>query len=235
MKHAVKHLRFPEAAVETVAEFRQVAGQMLGADAMVDTPDIAFHIGDQGLNPGQDLRRLLPRTGYQPLMTETGRSIQAALALPAVSLDHRLGCQALPDQGLNLFAADSGNHTPGGKSGLIGRSFHGYHHLGLAGGATSSFAWFGATDIGIIQFDQTGQRVTGLALRHGLADLMPHDPHRFLGPGFQDSLQRQHGGATFLSAHEEDHPEPFPQGGPGLMKNRPGRQRSLVTTSFAGI
>jgi len=30
MKHPVKHLRFPEAAVETVAEFRQVAGQMLG-------------------------------------------------------------------------------------------------------------------------------------------------------------------------------------------------------------
>ena len=41
MKHSVKHLRFPEAAVETVAEFRQVAWQMLGADAMVDAPDIA--------------------------------------------------------------------------------------------------------------------------------------------------------------------------------------------------
>ena len=59
MKYAVKHLRFPEAAVETVAEFRQVAGQMLGADAMVDTPDIAFDIGDQGVDPGQDLRCLL--------------------------------------------------------------------------------------------------------------------------------------------------------------------------------
>jgi hypothetical protein len=28
MKHPVKHLRFPKAAVETVAKFRQVAGQM---------------------------------------------------------------------------------------------------------------------------------------------------------------------------------------------------------------
>ena len=48
MKHSVKHLRFPETAVETVAEFRQVAGQMLGADAMVDTPDIsaAVFLGD---------------------------------------------------------------------------------------------------------------------------------------------------------------------------------------------
>ena len=41
MKHPVKPLRFPEAAVEPVAEFPQVTRQMLGADAMVDAPDIA--------------------------------------------------------------------------------------------------------------------------------------------------------------------------------------------------
>jgi hypothetical protein len=99
MKHPVKHLRFPKAAVETVAEFHQVVGQMLGADAMMNTPDIAFNIGDQGVDPGQDLRRLLPRIWYQPLMTETGRSIQEAKALPAIGLDYRLGCQALPYQG----------------------------------------------------------------------------------------------------------------------------------------
>ena len=40
MKHPVKHLWFPEATVETVAEFRQVAGEMLGADSVMDTPDI---------------------------------------------------------------------------------------------------------------------------------------------------------------------------------------------------
>jgi len=42
MKHPVKHLRFPKATVKTVAKFRQVAGQMLGADAMVDAPDVTF-------------------------------------------------------------------------------------------------------------------------------------------------------------------------------------------------
>ena len=63
MKHTVKHLRFPEAPVEAVTEFRQVAGQMLGADPMVDAPDVTFNIGDQGMDPGQDLRGLLSRTG----------------------------------------------------------------------------------------------------------------------------------------------------------------------------
>ena len=96
MKHPVKHLRLPKAAVETVAKFRQVAGQMLGTDAMVDTPDVTFNIGDQGVDPGQDLRGLLPRTGHQPLMTDTGSSIQEAIALPAIGLDHCLGRQATP-------------------------------------------------------------------------------------------------------------------------------------------
>jgi hypothetical protein len=42
MRYPVKHLWFPEATIEAVGEFCQVAGQMLGTDAMVDAPDIAF-------------------------------------------------------------------------------------------------------------------------------------------------------------------------------------------------
>ena len=57
MKHPVKHLRLPEAAVETVAKFRRVAWHMLGTDVMINTPDIAFNIDDQGMDPGQDLPR----------------------------------------------------------------------------------------------------------------------------------------------------------------------------------
>ena len=62
MKDPVEHLRFPEAPVEAVTEFRQVTGQVLWADTMMDTTNIAFDIGDQGVDPGQDLRRLFPRT-----------------------------------------------------------------------------------------------------------------------------------------------------------------------------
>jgi hypothetical protein len=46
MDNAIKHLRFPKAAVEPVAKFPQVAGQMFGTDAVVDAPNIAFDIGD---------------------------------------------------------------------------------------------------------------------------------------------------------------------------------------------
>ncbi len=63
MKHPIKHLRLPEAAVETVAKFRQVSGQMFGTDPMMDAPDISFHVGDQGMDPGQDLGGSFPEPG----------------------------------------------------------------------------------------------------------------------------------------------------------------------------
>ena len=69
---------------------------MLGTDAMMDTPDIAFHIGDQGMDPGQDLGSSFPRTGNQPLMAETGSIIQEAVALPTIGFDYRLGWPDAP-------------------------------------------------------------------------------------------------------------------------------------------
>jgi len=63
MKHPVKHLRFPEATVEAVTEFRQVPGQVLWTDAMVDAPDVTFNISDQGMDPGQDLWASFPEPG----------------------------------------------------------------------------------------------------------------------------------------------------------------------------
>jgi hypothetical protein len=103
MKHLVEHLWFPKAAVETIAEFRQIARQTFGADTMVDTPNIAFDISDQGVDPGQDLRRFLSRTGDQPFVTESGRSIQEAITLPT-----------LVQRGSGLV-----EHGAGGQGGLI--------------------------------------------------------------------------------------------------------------------
>ena len=57
---------------------------------------------------------------------------------------------------------------------------------------------------------RAGQLVIGhRGCRHGLADALSHDPHRFISADFQDPLQRQHGSATALSPHRDDHPDPF--------------------------
>jgi hypothetical protein len=115
MKHPVEQLRLPEATVEAVTEFRQVPGQVFWADAVMDTTNIAFDIGDQGMVPRQDLRRLFPLTGNEPLMM-VWQSIPEAISLPTVGFDHHFCHQARPYQGLNLLATDSGNHMHGSKS-----------------------------------------------------------------------------------------------------------------------
>ena len=50
--HPVKHLGFPEASIEAVTKFAQVTGQVLFTDAMINSTDIAFDVGDQGMDPG---------------------------------------------------------------------------------------------------------------------------------------------------------------------------------------
>jgi hypothetical protein len=65
MQHEIEYLWLPEAAVEPVAEFCQIAGQTLGADTVMHAPDIAFDIADQGMESGQDLHRLFSRTGWK--------------------------------------------------------------------------------------------------------------------------------------------------------------------------
>jgi hypothetical protein len=63
MKHPVEDLRFPEASVEAVTEFRQVTGKVLWADTMMDTTNIAFDIGDQGVDQGRTFGANFPEPG----------------------------------------------------------------------------------------------------------------------------------------------------------------------------
>lgn len=220
--------------MEAVAKFRQITGQVLVTDAMIHSPDIAFDVGDQGMDPGKQSDRVFSRTSHGRYMKARLR-VQDPIGLPTIRAGHHLCCQTSLSPRLNLVAAYPGYLAHGGKPGFISRGFHRHPDFGFTRGATATFAWFGAADLGIIQFDQPGQLVRGLALRHGRADLMAHDPHRFISPDLKDPLPRQHGGAAFLSPHQEDHPEPFSQRRPGLMKNRAGRPRGLVTTGSAGI
>jgi hypothetical protein len=69
MQHTVEHLRFPKATIEAITKFCQITGEMLGADAMIDTTNIALDIGNQSMHPGQDLRGILARAGDQPFVT----------------------------------------------------------------------------------------------------------------------------------------------------------------------
>jgi len=63
MKHRVKHLRFPEAPVEAVTEFRQVTRQVFWADTMVDTTNIALILAIKVWTQGMTLGVSFPKPG----------------------------------------------------------------------------------------------------------------------------------------------------------------------------
>ena len=69
MNHAAKHLWFPEATVEVVTKFRQVTGQMVWTDAIMDATNIALDIDDQGMDPRKDPIRHFSRTGNEPFIS----------------------------------------------------------------------------------------------------------------------------------------------------------------------
>jgi hypothetical protein len=114
----VKYFRFPEAPVEAVREFRQVTGLVLWADTMMNTTNIAVDISDQGVDPRQNLRRLLPRTGNEPFMA-VGQSIQEAGILANCRFWPPLLPPDAPLPGSEFPAADSREHMYNSKSGLF--------------------------------------------------------------------------------------------------------------------
>jgi hypothetical protein len=57
-------LGFPEASIEAISKFAQVTGQVLVTDAMIDSTDIAFAVGDQSMDPGQQSTRIFSRTSH---------------------------------------------------------------------------------------------------------------------------------------------------------------------------
>jgi hypothetical protein len=49
--------------VEAVRKLRQATGQVLWDDALMDTTNIAFDSGNQGVDPRHDLRASFPKPG----------------------------------------------------------------------------------------------------------------------------------------------------------------------------
>lgn len=86
MKQAVKHLGLPKAPVNAVTKLRREAGQMFLAYAMMDAADIPFHVGDQGMYPGEQLHGLRKTTWSKDCWSyETP-------CRPSVRLDSRKSC-----------------------------------------------------------------------------------------------------------------------------------------------
>jgi len=68
--------------------------------------------------------------------------------------------------------------------------------------ATATFAWLGSAEMGIIHFDQSGQLVIGIPLRHGLANLVAHNPPGFVSAVLQYPLEKRREAPLFAAPSE---------------------------------
>ena len=76
--------------------------------------------------------------------------VQDPIGLPTIHAGHHLWCQASLSHRLKLVATYLGHLAHGGKPWFISRGFHRHHDFGFTRGATATFAWFGAADMGIL-------------------------------------------------------------------------------------
>src|SRR5208283_373214 len=129
-----------------------------------------------------------------------------------------------------------GHHRQGGESGdrfstLLPRPtpLHGnrHHRFAHASPRLLFLAPFHAPYIASVDLQQPPQLILLLAIGHGLADLVLHQPSG--GVGYANFLAQLQCRDPFLAlAHPVKGPEPTQQGYPSLMENRPRRHRALV-------
>jgi len=117
----------------------------------------------------------------------------------------------------------------------FGTGLHRHQYRDFARGPTAPFAWLSLTpDIGIIELNHTAKVVTGIAVLHGLSDLMTPAPGRGIGDA-QVILELTGRGARGSGGHQKDRPEPVPQGFPRLVEYGMGREGGLMVTVLALI
>ena len=98
--------------------------------------------------------------------------------------------------------------------------------LGLA----SANALLQAAQVGLVYLDSPGQAIPVRA-HHGASQFMQPRPSRLVTPQPQHPLEAHGAGTVLLAGHPPDRPEPKCQGLAGVLKDRPGRHRTLVVAT----
>ena len=196
---------------------------------MVNAPDSAFDSRNQGMNLRQKFYCIPPRTDYERLVAAFS-STENAKRMPPICLDLAVGLKMIPCLREDLLDAETPHLPHGGKSCFIILRFNGHHHLLLTTRSATSLPWFRRSEGGVIHLDHSGQFITGIPMGHGLANLMTHHPHCLVAFDVHHALRRQHGDATFLPSHEEEHPRPCSYGSSRVVKNSPSWQRGRILT-----
>ena len=104
----------------------------------------------------------------------------------------------------------------------------------LAGGTSSTFAAGPLTEIGVVEFNASGQRLAGIAFEHDLLDLVLDCPGGGLGHA-EAAAKLDAGDALLALGHVIHRPEPETERQFGRLEDRSGDRRRLPTAGGALI
>lgn len=118
---------------------------------------------------------------------------------------------------------------PDPSNSLIPFVFYGYNNKSLSCCSATTFAGLLPANVGFVHFDETAEPITPGAY-HCRAHLVQPCPRSLITSETQYPFQAQSARAVLLACHPPESPKPHCQGLVGVLKDRSGDDRNLVTT-----
>lgn len=198
---------------------------MLVADPVERAQDGPFGQGDGQMDPRQALAGLLGRRGCAEVgvaFRRQGREVAAAVGANGLLLG---------DMGLHRLFRGLGrgvlDRRHGHETRTLAPVLSHHQHRRLVRCAPAASSGPGRDEKRFVGLDQPLKLVPPIPVRHGLAQLLEHQPGRFVAK-LQLLGKAAGGDAALVPAHEVDGPEPLHQRRPGPVEHGPIGQRDLV-------
>jgi len=208
---------------------------MLLHDSVVGSQDEGFRVGNQDVDPFEDVEVRLPLPGVDDFRSVlVAEFLHRAEHRQPIGLDPlRLG-HALSDRGFDLETVNVFKHFHLGKSdGLILDGGHDQDgHLARPTAALVAALVHPALEEGVIDLDESGELVFCVAGLHGLSDLVEHSPGA-LEADVDLSGQGQSRESALVRRDQVDGPEPFHERCPRPMHDDPCREGCLMLAGGA--
>ena len=205
---------------------------MFEADAALGALELAFAVGNYRMDPWELYRSLCRFSDHNSIMLEAilGQRGEGGIAIGSDGLTCLNSLSGYSADGYFVNVVhDVDTSETGSIPSVLSR--HDDCDLVLSAATPDLFALTAKKCI--VHFHEPLQLVAVVTFRHSLANLVPHHPDGLVITDSQQLLQTQHRVTSLVASHQEDHPKPATQGSPGPMKDRPRRDRRLITTVLA--
>ena len=220
--------------VEAKAELVEVARQVFPADAAVGSPQPGLQVGEDHVAEGEDPRSARSIVPLDDALVANAFASQRAIAVQPVGPERRAaGLDRAADEGSDLAESVAFEYVES-RAPVPWAPLHDESHEGLATGRSPAAAVFliRSAEIRLVGLDASVEQLAWTAMQGG-SDLVQQEPGRAVAAQPRVALELKSRDALLVAADEEDREEPNAEGNPGVVEDRPGRERGLVAAAVA--